>query len=218
MPLCPLPVALGCFGCFAVALGSQMTIAVPARVVRPALTKYTGRLTFLTVQTNILCCLYFLGVLVTGWGLPAPAVEAVLVRTFPLCFSLGFFVTPAYYGLNHFNEQSIQIRRKFSEKYPYVWLAAHLEHCFALPAVVAYARCLTPRVGPADTTVFVGGYAAAYLAFTLALKRATGEWVYPVFNDVYARRGVPGVLLLLAVLCSLFVLFGFVGTALQPRG
>mmetsp|Transcript_82185 Transcript_82185/g.137356 ORF Transcript_82185/g.137356 Transcript_82185/m.137356 type:complete len:192 (+) Transcript_82185:2-577(+) len=191
-----------------------MTISVPARILRPTVTKYTGRFTFLTVQSNFLGVLYFLGVLLSGWVVKAPALEAILVRTFPLCFSLGFFLTPAYYVLDHFQDASKQIRQKFSDKFPYVYVAAHLEHCFAAPAVVLYARFFTLTVGIADILFFVGGYASFYVAFSILTKCATGEWVYPVFDEVEAAGGKLGIAAFFTVLVSLFVALGFLGTVL----
>merc|ERR1712032_284924 len=150
-----------------VAIGTNVFLSCPLHTVRPAIAAYTGRfscVTNLSVQSNWIGTVYFFcAVLATCFGFTF--LEKVLVRLFPLTFGLGFFLTIAYYALDHFNPEAVKIRRSLFQKgYKYVYVVAHLEHVFALPAVVLYARNFNATPRSSDIVGLVGGYAVAYLA------------------------------------------------------
>ena len=73
--------------------------------------RYLGRFTFLTVQSNFILTGYFgfatACAAVGGGSSSSRKLDAFAVRTFPLVFSLGAFLTFAYYGLDHFNPAQV---------------------------------------------------------------------------------------------------------------
>jgi len=212
----PLPVAAVCLGVQVTALLSNMFLAVDPRKFMPLATQYFGRLTFLTVQSNILMTAYYAAVL--GAVLShenTSAQEELLVRLFPLCFSLGTFLTVAYYALDHFNPENVKKRAAFAKTgYPYVEIASHLEHGLALPAVLLFTYNLDVDIpGPQveDILRYVVGYVGFYLAFTHVNKFMTGVWVYPIIEDVSKAAGHLGRTVFLLALVCVFVAFAFLG-------
>jgi hypothetical protein len=159
---------------------------------------------------SILPSRYFLGV-VLATIFNVSSLKPSLRRLYPLVFSLGVFLTLAYYGLDHFNPESIKIREQWSTEYPHVYLAAHLEHCLALPVVLVYARNFNLVPSRHDVPLWVGGYASSYLGFTFVTKQLTGEWVYPIFNDVENNAGPVALTIFLAVMVSIIMAFGYLG-------
>ena len=89
-----------------------------------------GSLTFLTVQSNLICYYY------SFMRLLAPDGEIVRLL-YPLAFALGVILTPLYYGLNHFVAEKIRLDGVWIKK-GWVWipLANHLEHAHALPLML----------------------------------------------------------------------------------
>jgi len=86
----------------------------PLELSRPICTKYTGRFTFLTYQTNLIGTLFFGANLLHTLGL----VDAtfVLVHGFPLVFAMSVFLTVAYYGLDHFQPANRACREEWEQK------------------------------------------------------------------------------------------------------
>ena len=150
--------------------------------------------------------------------LDAPALDAVLVRLFPLAFALGVFLTLAYYALDHFNPESIRRRQLARRKHPYIEYGANIEHGLALPAVVLYTTSLShsvPAASFADVGIFVGGYISFYLVFIHINKILTGLWVYPVLVDITLQYGAIGRNVFFAALLSVFLALAGLGRQLS---
>uniref|UniRef100_A0A7S2W0L7 Uncharacterized protein n=1 Tax=Rhizochromulina marina TaxID=1034831 RepID=A0A7S2W0L7_9STRA len=219
-PLVPVLVASICAGVQLIALAANAFMSVPPSKIFPVQTQYFGRLTFLTVQSNLLMTAYSASLLLLCFH-PDPEVGALLLRLFPLHFALGAFLTAAYYLLDHFNEDNVKKRQLWEKDYPFVHLAAHLEHGLALPAVLYLCfqfptgpGTLPPLPSDQDVLVFVGGYVAFYMAQTHLNKALTGLWVYPIFDDVTRKAGALGRCAFLVVLTTIVVLLGFGGRKL----
>lgn len=202
----PLVAVLG-FAIFVVGFGAQFCVPAPTA----NFAQYAGRLTFLTVQTNCIGCLYFLGVVLASvFGVKS--LNSVLRRLFPLMFSLGMFLTLAYYALDHFNPKAAKKRKQwFDNGHLYVHWSTHAEHAFALPAVLLYAKNFNLAPSRSDVPLFVGGYASLYLCFTFVTNQLTGEWVYPIFTDVQNNAGDTALVVFLLALVSLCVALGYLG-------
>ena len=96
--------ALG-FAAHTTALYSNQRLQCPP--MSPEVTRYLGMFTWLTVQTNIICCCRFAAVLAASF-LESTTLATLMVQLFPLSFALGFTLSLLYYGLNHFNLENIQ--------------------------------------------------------------------------------------------------------------
>ena len=202
------PVALLCLVAFVVELASQLIRPGPTHVS----TKYTGRLTFLTVQTNCIGCLYFLGALVSSCGAKPMRLNFWLRRLFPLMFSLGIFLTVAYYALVHFTPQA-KARRQYEidNGVHYAHLLHHLEHALALPVLIIYARNFLFIPSRVDVPFYVGGFASFYLCFTVVINQLTGDWVYPIFDVVQNKGGNIVLMVFFCCLIGVFVGLGYLG-------
>ena len=77
---------------FLMAILAHRFLFPPPREKCPTRTALLGSLTFLTVQSNLICYYYnFMRLL------------------YPLAFSLGVILTPLYNGLNHFVAEKIRL-------------------------------------------------------------------------------------------------------------
>ena len=76
----------------AAAVYSKKSIEIPDHIGSPQATKYLGMFTWLTVQTNIICCARFAAVLAANL-LGSTYLAALTVRLFPLSFGLGAMLT-----------------------------------------------------------------------------------------------------------------------------
>eukprot|EP00756_Hemistasia_phaeocysticola_P062674 Hpha_TRINITY_DN6127_c0_g1::TRINITY_DN6127_c0_g1_i1::g.164888::m.164888 len=168
---------------------------LPVKLVIPDAGTYLGRWAFLTHETNVLSTVYF------GWCVyetgfrEVPNGESTVQRAlFPLAFGLGSFLTTAYYALDHFNPVSVERRAHWRvHGYPYCGLAAHLEHCVALPIVVLYALTWAgPRPSWEDGWRPLLGFMVYYVVLIHLNKCATGQWVYPILDDVTKAAGWVG--------------------------
>lgn len=147
-----------------------------------------------------------------------------LLDLFPLMFAIGCFLTLAYYGLDHFNEEAIRQKERCRAEYPYVHLASHLEHGHALPLVLLHACTLdvsglqVPE-GYLSTSAIL--YILCYILFyllTIHLNRIwTGSWTYSVIDDVTRAYGSMGRFGFFITLAMAFVVFGVVGLRFVAR-
>ena len=101
-----------------------------------------GRFTFLTYQTIVIGTIFSLIAFAAAIGY---SVLDPLVRDlFPLVFTVGFFLTPAHYGLNHWNPAQILVRQEWAQLgYAHGDLAVHLQHAPATPLTVLLALTIT---------------------------------------------------------------------------
>ena len=127
-------------------------LAVPPEKIQPVPTQYLGRLSFLTFQTNVLCAIFYAGVLLD--------MEAIATKMYPLAFALGVFLTLAYYGLDHFNLDQVRRRLAWQRDYPWVHASAHGEHASALPLTLLYACGARDRGLPAPSAGDIYAYAS----------------------------------------------------------
>lgn len=210
-----LPTALLGVTAHAAAVVSKLLIGIPDRISNPKATQYLGLFTWLTVQTNVICCLRFAAVLVAHFTVSS-ALEALTVRIFPLSFGLGSMLTLLFYSLDYFQEENVQKRKKYSQTVaPYCELAAHIEHGSALPLALMDALTLAAsghsRPGVVD---LVGGYILFYMGLTLLNHAATRVWQYPIIADAQRAAGWPGVLLFFAAIAGLMISAGLLGVAI----
>jgi hypothetical protein len=207
------------FALYVVQLFVGVPFMPPISLSRPICTKYTGKLSFLTYQSNIIGCVYF----GTNFLHKAGIVNAnlFLVHGFPLAFALSVFLTLAYYGLDHFNSAQVERRKEFEEKgWPHFTTAAHLEHCFALPVAVFYTLTLADDIaedirqdGVSDLR-YVAFFSSYYLIFMLLIKMATGEFVYNIYDEINAKHGLLGMFLFSVVLVALTIVLGYAGVCM----
>jgi len=196
-----------CLCGFLISIYSTYFLGVPPQKIQPIATQFLGRWSYLTFQTNVLCTLFY--------GCVLADIEAITTHMYPLAFSLGVFLTLAYYGLDHFNAEQVHRRRVWKREYPWVQVSAHAEHALALPLTLAYACASRDPALPvpptSDITVCVAGYMAFYLILVHANKYATGQWIYPIFDDVTKAGGAAGRVAFILVLCGVIVGLAFVG-------
>jgi hypothetical protein len=194
---------------------AKVAISIPDNIANPQATRYLGMLTWLTVQTNIICFARYALVL-AAHALDSTSVTALTVQLFPLCFGLGFMLTLLYYGLDHFNPVNVQKRKEFSVHVaPHVELAAHLSHGTQL-AIAVLDACTFTASGHSQPAVvpIVGGYIIFYMLLTLANHAATSAWQYPVIGDAQRAAGWVGVLLFFGVIMSLMMGAAHLGVSL----
>jgi len=194
------------FAAHAAAVYAKIALEVPDRIGSPQATRYLGMFTWLTVQTNVICCARFAMVL-AAYLLGSTDLASLTVLFFPLSFGLGFMLTILYYGLDYFAEENIQKRKKFSETIaPHCELAAHLSHGTALPMAVLDACTLAARDHPRPAvTLVVGGYVACYMVQTIVNHAATRVWQYPIIADAQKAAGWAGVLGFFAAIMALMI-------------
>jgi len=183
--------------------------------LRPELTRYCGKLIYLTLQTNLIGAVYYtLRVCAVTFGFAG--LHQLLVRMFPLIFALGTFLTAAYYGLDHFNPEQVKARKQIAEEgYPAIHVLCHLEHVLALPVVVVDALTLSVGDGALhglDNLVFVGGYIGFYLILVHVNMLATGEWPYPIIDAIEKSFGLLGRCSFFGVLTLILLGFSYMGT------
>jgi hypothetical protein len=168
-----------------VAVVSGLLWMVPAKKRKPQACQYFGRLTFLTVQSNILLTLYH--------ALRHVRPESyIAVHAYPYAFAAGVGLTINYYGLDHFLPEKIaEDKRWIAKGYAMIPVANHLEHGLALPTALldAFYGGHAGQCSMRDVLVFVGGYTTFYNLFQLVNKRLTGAWLYPVFYEAEAAVG-----------------------------
>jgi len=215
-----LPISACCLIGYGVQLCSGRYI--PGYIFSPGPTRYLGSIVFLTVQTNVIGVLYFSLCMISS-PLGSASLDSLLMRLFPLVFALGIFLTAAYYGLEYTNPNNKQAKRALTAQgYRYVYLSSHLEHGFAGPLTLLFAasvrlQLLQPGVGPPaaeDANLYVGGFLLYYFALTLANRKATGCWVYPIFNDVSDAGGSLALGVFMAAVMLLSVCLGHAGISL----
>ena len=183
-----------------VAVVSGLLWMVPAKKRKPQACQYFGRLTFLTVQSNVLLTLYH----ALRYARPE---SYIAVHAYPYAFAAGVGLTINYYGLDHFLPEKIaEDKRWIAKGYTMIPLANHLEHGLALPTALldaffgGHAGQCTLR----DVLVFVGGYTTFYNLFQLVNKRLTGAWLYPVFYEAETAVGPRWAFWAVAMPVSLF--------------
>ena len=86
-------------------MGASYAFSVPPEKFAPIVSQYLGRMAYLTCQTNHLVTLYY-AVVVLDAVRPSAATNKVVLKLFPLVFALGFFLTIAYYLLDHSNPEN----------------------------------------------------------------------------------------------------------------
>lgn len=156
----------------------------PPELIMPERVAVYGRLTFLTVQSNTICCVFHV---LRLWQ---PASNLV-TRLHPLAFALGFALTILYYGLDHFQPEKQERHKKWIKKgYKWIPLGNHLEHAFALPLAVLDSVLLPRAVpSPMDVVVFAGGYGVLYFVGVCLLgKKVSGYYPVRQLVSIPARQ------------------------------
>ena len=198
----------------AVAVFAKVALEIPDRIGNPQATQYLGMFTWLTVQTNIICCARFAAVL-AAYLLGSTSLAALTVRLFPLSFGLGAMLTIMYYSLDYFQEENVKKRKQNAKISPHCEAAAHLGHGSGLPLAVLDACTLVGSSSPRPAvTNLVGGYIVFYTVLTLANHAATKVWQYPIIAVVQRAAGWPAVLLFFAALAALMTGAAHVGVAM----
>ncbi len=96
-------------------------LSPPPSVFAPLVSMYFGRSIFLTYQANHLLWFYYL-LFLYNYLTDSQIAKKMVINLYPLCFSLGFFVTFGYYLLDYSNPENILIRDKLSINYPYIYI------------------------------------------------------------------------------------------------
>ena len=203
-----------CLCGFGTQLAADYFLGVPPEKSDPVPVQFTGRATFLTTQTNVICTLYF--AVAVADSLLGGSFDAVIRSLFPLVFGLGAFLSLAYYGLNHFNPVNVRKRAWWTKNgYPHVELASHLAHSLALPLVLLHAATIgQPVVDQSPGLVYTAVYIFMYCGFTVVSRAFSGAWVYPILDDVSKAGGCLGVLAFLVVLGGIATLLSYCGICL----
>ena len=206
-----MDVSLLCAAGFLTAILAHFYLMPPPHLKAPQRTLLLSHFTYLTMQSNCICfAFHMMCVLVPD--------SVWVVRLHPLAFTLGFMLSPLYYGLDHFQRAKAAADREWIGKgYRWIPLGNHLEHGMALPLALLDAL-VSVRATPdaADIVIFCGGYGTAYFVFVILLnKRLSGWWVYPVFEDLEHRFGAIGPFVLGLGVPVLQVAIGFVDRALS---
>mmetsp|Transcript_25352 Transcript_25352/g.78196 ORF Transcript_25352/g.78196 Transcript_25352/m.78196 type:complete len:211 (-) Transcript_25352:61-693(-) len=185
-----------------------LTLLPHPRLKLPRKTKYGGRLTFLTFQSNMIMLLYH--------HLRAFAPDAYLaVHAYPLAFAAGVGLTLMYYALDHFVPAKIALDNEWVAKgWSWIPIGNHVQHGLALP--VALVDGLygghAGQTSMADVVLFVGGYTLVYLVWTVVNKYLTGLWVYDIFDVAESKLGVtPGFLCICVPVVSVYCALGVLG-------
>jgi hypothetical protein len=163
-------VSLVCAAGHAVALLTHRFLMPPPALKEPERVAVYGRLTYLTVQSNMICCAFHA---LRCWK-PASAIATQL---HPLAFALGFALSILYYALDHFQPKKQELDKKWIKKgFTWVPVGNHLEHALALPLAILDS-VLLPRGVPsaADVLIFAGGYGFLYFVGVCLLgKKLSG--------------------------------------------
>lgn len=115
-----------------------------------AATKYLGHWCYLTYQTNLLSTLYF-GASVVACVAPSAELDTALMALYPLFFTLGVFITTAYYALDHTNPTNVRIKSSLQRQgWRWIWVSSHVEHALSLPIAILYACSI--RYAPLSRT------------------------------------------------------------------
>ena len=228
----PMPVAVACFSCvlhFISAVSGPLISVSPSNFA-PVLTQYLGRLVYLTVQTNILCTLYYAYIIFAIYY-PKRVHHLRILRLFPLAFALDVFLTVGYYSLEHSNPSSMAKKNYWTENgYPYCIFSSHLEHIFALPIAIISSITINKTFLNAeeikkisadqktrnskffdapsnrDVLVHTGSFILFYLCLTNINFYYTREWTYPILENLTKRGGA--VLRILFQLAIIIVVLG----------
>ena len=152
-------------------------INVPDSVANPGPTSYLGFLTWLTVQTNIVCTAFYAAA-AAACVLESDALGAAVAQAYPLAFALGFALTLLHYTLNHPNPANREKRRYYTQAgYKYVELASHLEHAAGSPLALLFACAYRLPAGVPAPSVLdpVGAFMLWYIGLTcVAAARLRG--------------------------------------------
>ena len=190
---------------FLMAILAHRFLFPPPREKCPTRTALLGSLTFLTVQSNLICYYY------NFMRLLAPDGEVVRLL-YPLAFSLGVMLTLLYYSLDHFvNAKQAEDRLWIKKGWTWIPIANHLEHAPALPLALLDAfGAAHGATTDAEIYVVCGGYIGFYLVVTLLQKRIHGAWVYPVYDEAVAAAGPIGFWLIAVPVVGVCLGLGFV--------
>uniref|UniRef100_A0A6U8SJK9 Uncharacterized protein n=1 Tax=Emiliania huxleyi TaxID=2903 RepID=A0A6U8SJK9_EMIHU len=204
------PVSALCAAGFAAALYAHRFWMPPCVLKEPERCRAFGRLSYFTVQTNLINFAYH--------TLRCLAPKHPLVgRLHPLAFATASMLTVLYYSLDHWNAQKAAGDRKWIAKgYTRLPLGNHVEHGHALPLALLDALCLPRAAASASDVLWInGGYGAAYFAVMVLLgKRLKGEWIYPVLDDLEKGFGPAGPYLLAAAIIAISLLLGLADRSL----
>eukprot|EP00211_Chloroparvula_japonica_P014159 CAMPEP_0119129586 /NCGR_PEP_ID=MMETSP1310-20130426/7270_1 /TAXON_ID=464262 /ORGANISM="Genus nov. species nov., Strain RCC2339" /LENGTH=248 /DNA_ID=CAMNT_0007120017 /DNA_START=105 /DNA_END=851 /DNA_ORIENTATION=+ len=198
--------------------------SAPATFYAPVVTKFLGKLTFLTIITLYLTLIYFVFLLVasvTGHR----RLNVLALQAFPVFFALNMFVTIAYYALDHFDARSMARKELAMTEgfdgiiYENIFLASHVVHMPGGVMALLMARHMH-RVGNATapvwtTTTYVTlAGVFAYIMQIHVLHLLTGAWIYPVLEHVSHALGIVGVIALEAALSVTVLGFAYCGLLL----
>jgi len=180
----------------------------PITEIRPIVSQHFGHAIFLTAQTNWLIFSFF------GFNLFFPNSPYISKLT-PLIFALGAFLTPAYYGLDYFMTDCILERRLQEAEGYFPEFNSHSEHLLALPLVLAHVYYQSFSTIPNFNEVLwtVGGFMAQYLATIHFNKFLTGEYPYPIQNELASNP--VGLFLFEASLVGVCMGLGYLGSRLM---
>jgi hypothetical protein len=122
-----------------------------------------------------------------------------------------------YYGLDHFNADNLQKRKRFAAMgFPNILLACHVEHGMSTPLALLNA-CTIALPAASSVNEVVLPFMGWYILMTYANRAATGAWAYPIIGDVQRAAGWLGVAIFFGGLCGLFVAWAHLGNWIARR-
>ena len=179
-----------------------------------------GRYVHMTRQTNLIGFIFFALTTFAATIGSDQAIRGALEILYPLCMTLGTFMTLAYYTLVHSNPEFIAILPKWeagdpklvSRRYPKVKYSLHATHAHGAPVSLLLVSATTTV--PEHTALIVCVYYALYAAMTIGVSWGVdGKWPYPFLEQAHAKGGYKQVLIVVAVLSLVCAGIGLAGKA-----
>ena len=207
-----------CLAGFSVAWFSAVFLGAPPQLFDPQGTKFLGRWIHLTYWSNVSGVVFF-ATSVADATMFGDRRRQFLLCLFPLIFGAGCFLTLAYYGLDHFNAESIRKKERCRGVRPYIFWNDHLAHGHALPLVLLHAATLEAPPGlrlptSSDALFYVPIWIMCYLVTTHVNRWATGLWPYPIIDEVTRAGGAAARCGFFAVLAAALTAFALAGVQL----
>ena len=198
-----------------IAIWAEFALACPPSVARPSLTRFLGRFVFFEFQANCFFVALFGVCTAAALQSDAPALDHFIVRTYPLAFMLGCWLTGGYYAVEHFSAEEQRRRKVWSERgYPHVHAAAHLTRLPSGAASLLLATSLRASPSFVDMALSCGGFLLIFIYITVLNRMITGEWAYQFLLHAQRQLGVCGAALALLVTCLVGFSWGYLGKLL----
>lgn len=156
------------------------------RVFDPIVTKYFGKLIYLTYQGNYLVLVYFLVAFLDSFY-KKNFFTYLISYLYPLVFCISFFITVGFYLLDYSNPAQIVKRESLSNTFPYLFITTHTDHFFTFPLVVFFGY--NYPIQNIQNNYLVIKYTISYIFLIFFNKYLTTAWPYPIIYDIELKFG-----------------------------